>query len=116
MPILVTCPGCNRSLRVADALLGQAVKCPECSREFAAPPITAPSDGAETRIQTGPAPARPAERRPIPFEPDFDDDPDDDWDDVRGRRGGHWLIAAAQQRVAGPANGLFAVGVINLLA
>lgn len=48
----ISCPDCQRSLRVPEDLLGQAVKCPNCSHTFVAP------DDAEA------IPCRPAEPAP----------------------------------------------------
>lgn len=36
MPQVVSCPQCNRQLKVPDALLGKAVKCPGCGATFTA--------------------------------------------------------------------------------
>lgn len=33
----ISCPSCQRMLRVPESLLGQAVKCPSCSHTFTAP-------------------------------------------------------------------------------
>jgi hypothetical protein len=35
--LTVSCPDCQRPLRVPESLLGQMVKCPSCARTFAAP-------------------------------------------------------------------------------
>src|SRR5262245_10826237 len=116
MPAFVNCPGCKRSLRVPDALLGQVVKCPTCLREFDSlgpPPVSERTAGAETRIRTQPAPMPSPELRPIPFEDDLYDERDDA--ELMERRTQR-LVKNARQRVAGLANGLFAVGVINLIA
>jgi predicted Zn finger-like uncharacterized protein len=34
MPIIVACPSCGGKLRVADALVGQRVRCPACNHTF----------------------------------------------------------------------------------
>ena len=49
MPVPIPCPGCGRKLRIPDAMLGRRVKCPACSRSFAAvdpaqPPPPPPDD------------------------------------------------------------------------
>src|SRR5258707_1005708 len=36
MPEVVTCPQCERQLRVPDELVGQRVKCPTCGTNFTA--------------------------------------------------------------------------------
>jgi hypothetical protein len=38
MPITVSCPNCNRALRVPDELLGKRVKCPACATVLTASP------------------------------------------------------------------------------
>lgn len=37
MSFTISCPSCQRILRVPENLLGQAVKCPSCDRQFTAP-------------------------------------------------------------------------------
>lgn len=37
MNLTILCPQCQRSLRVPENLLGQAVRCPNCSHTFVAP-------------------------------------------------------------------------------
>ena len=37
---IISCPGCDRSLRVPDELLGKGVKCPECGKVFRSTPET----------------------------------------------------------------------------
>jgi len=50
MPVIVACPSCGGKLRVADALLGQRVRCPACNHTFdseaAEPPPSPPSSPA----------------------------------------------------------------------
>lgn len=48
MPIIIVCPSCRGKLRVADALLGQRVRCPACNHTFdsAAEPPPPPSPPA----------------------------------------------------------------------
>jgi ribosomal protein S27E len=36
MPLVVTCPKCNRKLKVADAMAGKNIKCPGCASVFVA--------------------------------------------------------------------------------
>ncbi len=80
----ITCPSCQRTLRVPESLLGQLVKCPTCQQTFTAslagdangaaevaPPKEAPRERYEDE------PPRPARR---------DDEPDDYEDRPRRRR------------------------------
>lgn len=80
----ISCPSCQRTLRVPEDLLGHAVKCPSCSNTFTAP------DAVEEA-----APPRPT----APPQDDYEDEPtvskrqrrrddyDEDYDDVpRPRR------------------------------
>lgn len=43
MSIIADCQSCGRKLRVPDELLGRAVKCPTCGKEFEARADTAPA-------------------------------------------------------------------------
>jgi hypothetical protein len=80
MNFSISCPSCQRTLRVPNSLLGQAVKCPSCAEAFTAP------ESVEEE-----APAR-SSRRPAapPPEDEYDEEPrpvsrrvrdEDDWDD-----------------------------------
>jgi predicted Zn finger-like uncharacterized protein len=74
MNLTITCPSCQRSLRVPENLLGQAVKCPSCAHTFVAP------ENAEE-------PQRPPEVAPPPRDsgakpfPSQRRSPDDDYDE-----------------------------------
>ena len=94
MSFTISCPSCQRTLRVPESLLGQAVKCPTCSHTFTAP------ESAEDEAPRRPVSAeeRPSRRPAPPPEDDYDDEPrpsrrrsrdDDDYEDVprRCRRG-----------------------------
>jgi predicted Zn finger-like uncharacterized protein len=50
MPEVVTCPKCERQLRVPDELIGQRVKCPTCGTNF-----TATVGGSSSERRSGPA-------------------------------------------------------------
>ncbi len=71
MSNVISCPKCDRQLRVPDDLLGQSVKCPGCSETFTAeaskteppPPSSRPRDDDD-----------PPSRRPAPRRDDYDDD------------------------------------------
>jgi predicted Zn finger-like uncharacterized protein len=47
MPEVVTCPKCERQLRVPDELIGQRVKCPTCGTNFTATVGGSPPDRPE---------------------------------------------------------------------
>jgi predicted Zn finger-like uncharacterized protein len=79
MSLTISCPSCQRTLRVPENLLGQAVKCPSCSVTFTAP------DHVKEETPRRPSPPPPPEenddeprpsRRRAPVE-DYDDDYDD---------------------------------------
>src|SRR5947209_679294 len=91
----ISCPSCQRTLRVPDDLLGGLVKCPRCGQTFTAevegaPPPREPAPERE-RAQDEPprrrssrrededdeGPRRPSRRR---------DDDDDEGDEDRPRR------------------------------
>jgi predicted Zn finger-like uncharacterized protein len=98
MPLIITCPDCDKKLRVPDNLLNKKVKCPKCATMFTAAP-----SGETDLVQSTPAPkARPRDERigrepapsgrrkpPPPPEPDEDyprrDDYEDDYEDGRKR-------------------------------
>jgi predicted Zn finger-like uncharacterized protein len=77
----ITCPSCQRTLRVPESLLGQLVKCPTCQQTFTAA-LDADANGA-------PAPP-PKEAPPPPRR--YEDEPprppreEDDYDDRPRRR------------------------------
>ena len=70
----ITCPSCQRTLRVPESLRGQLVKCPTCEQTFTASPPDAPPPRQE-------APPRPRDR--------YEDEPPprrvrrDEWEDDR---------------------------------
>jgi predicted Zn finger-like uncharacterized protein len=109
MSLTITCPVCQRSLRVPESLLGQAVKCPSCSHRFTAaeqsedeaPPPSTSSAVRTTRRPVAPpvdeedAAPRRTERisdRPQPRRARQDDEDrpprprDDDYDDYEERK------------------------------
>jgi predicted Zn finger-like uncharacterized protein len=59
MPEVVTCPQCERQLRVPDELVGQRVKCPTCGTNFTANVSAGPPISAED--EAGHQPAHPHE-------------------------------------------------------
>ena len=92
MPIQLTCPACQRQLRVPDNLVGQMVKCPGCKEAFKAvveeappavpepPPSRRPPEDDDRYREEAP-PERRVSRRD-----DDDLDEDDDRGERRGRR------------------------------
>jgi predicted Zn finger-like uncharacterized protein len=83
----ITCPSCQRTLRVPETLLGQLVKCPTCEQTFTA---TLDAEAAAPREEP-PAPPRErhADEPPRPRRDEDDDDRprrDDDYDRPRRRR------------------------------
>jgi hypothetical protein len=80
MPVITTCPDCDKKLKVPDNLLGKKVKCPGCSKMFTAedssapePSSSKPRDGSVTNRPS----AQPRRR---------DDDEEEDRPRSRGRR------------------------------
>lgn len=127
MPELVSCPQCDRRLRVPDSLLNRTVKCPGCGQAFtataaAARPIVEdavidePPRRAESEAFTDRRPGEgdEEERRPRRRQPDSDLD-DDDHDD-RPRRRRRRRSAAAESMVMGPAIALLVIGGLGLVA
>ena len=35
MPVMITCPSCQRTMRGPDSIIGKTVKCPACQTQFA---------------------------------------------------------------------------------
>jgi predicted Zn finger-like uncharacterized protein len=69
MSNVISCPKCDRQLRVPDDLLGQSVKCPGCSETFTAEaPKTEPPPSSRPRDDDPPS------RRPPPRREDEEDD------------------------------------------
>jgi hypothetical protein len=93
MPEIITCPDCDRKLRVPDNLLGKKVKCPGCSVMFTAgaggapSKVSRPAPPPEERIEEPPEERR---RDSVVRRDDYDDRRsrrrDDDYDDRRSRR------------------------------
>jgi hypothetical protein len=77
MNLTILCPQCQRSLRVPENLLGQAVMCPSCSHSFVAPESVeeSPRGAAELPPQVD----HGAEPRPSKLT-QHDDARDDDYD------------------------------------
>jgi predicted Zn finger-like uncharacterized protein len=69
MNLTISCPSCQRTLRVPESLLGQAVKCPSCAHNFTAP------EHVEDDAPPRPASDRPSRR---PAAPPPEDDSDDE--------------------------------------
>lgn len=93
MSFTISCPSCQRTLRVPENLLGQAVKCPSCAHNFTAP------EHVEDEPPPPPASDRPSRRAaPPPPEEEYEDEPrpskrrardedyEDDYDAPRRRR------------------------------
>jgi hypothetical protein len=143
VPIETRCPACGRKLKAPDALLGKAVRCPNCQQSFTVdiPPLDeAPAETAVTERPEEPrrkAPrrddasvtARSGEARRKRSRVDDEDDDDrprrrryedkeDDFDDderyERKRRKQRRREAAAGS-VMGPAIALMCVGGIAML-
>jgi hypothetical protein len=95
----VTCPSCNRPLRVPDELLGRQVKCPACGETFRAergeapraapapPPERPPRRRSESVAPRYEDEERPARRGAIARRDDYEDEDEDDRRPSRGRRG-----------------------------
>jgi predicted Zn finger-like uncharacterized protein len=88
----ITCPSCQRTLRVPESLLGQLVKCPTCQQTFTA--TLGANGAAEAPPPANEAPPPPRDRRedepprPPRRDEDYDDRPrrEDDYDDRPRRR------------------------------
>ena len=77
---VVSCPDCQRKLRVPTDLVGKLVKCPTCGQTFTADP-------AAQAPAPAPPPPRPAEEKPTrTSKVSRDDDEDEDDEEERSRR------------------------------
>jgi predicted Zn finger-like uncharacterized protein len=94
MPSVISCPSCQKQLKVPDELIGRAVKCPGCKETFTAQ-IGSPSAPVQEEIAEKPRkrPAPPPEeeeeeppRRPAARRRDDDDEGEDEMDDRPSRR------------------------------
>jgi predicted Zn finger-like uncharacterized protein len=92
MPEIVSCPDCDRKLRVPDNLLGKKVKCPQCGTMFTADANGAAPSGRNSSIRLeDDEEEAPRKRR---RDDDDEDEPprkrrrddDDDNDEPRSRR------------------------------
>jgi hypothetical protein len=76
MSVIVSCPKCQRKLKIEDSALGKQIKCPGCAAIFAtkapagAVPPPAPKAAAPT-VKTAPV---AAPKKPAPPPPDDDED------------------------------------------
>jgi predicted Zn finger-like uncharacterized protein len=59
MPTVISCPSCQKQLKVPDELIGRQVKCPGCKETF-----TAQAGAPPAAVQEEPEP--PPRRRPAP--------------------------------------------------
>jgi hypothetical protein len=98
MPEIITCPDCDRKLRVPDNLLGKKVKCPGCGVMFTATagsparggrPAAPPDDDVEDPVEAPAEDRRRPARDAVVRRDDYDDRRPrrrDDEDDRRVRR------------------------------
>ena len=118
----VSCPHCEKPLRVPETLLGRSVKCPGCGGSFtaeaatAAEPVAPPPARREEEGFTERPPPRPAED-----EDRYDDDRGGDDDDFdrrprRRRRRRRRRYDSVEASLLGPGIGLIVVGVLAVLA
>jgi hypothetical protein len=90
MPINVTCPSCNATLRAPDTAAGKKIKCPKCATICNVPAAQAPVEEVVEQVAAAPPPRRVEEERPRAR--DDEDRPrrrreeEEDEDDDRGRR------------------------------
>jgi predicted Zn finger-like uncharacterized protein len=60
MPVRISCPACNKALRVPDDSLGRKVRCPACTTAFTAEAPAPPPEEEGEAIQTAPSSTRAA--------------------------------------------------------
>jgi hypothetical protein len=69
MPAIISCPSCDRTLRVPDELLGKKVKCPSCGLIFVG------TAEARSREEVDPEPEKPAPKKSPFANVDFGEEP-----------------------------------------
>jgi hypothetical protein len=69
MPTVITCPSCQKQLRLPDDLLGRPVQCPRCSETFEPGAKTAPTPPPSSRpVDSSPPPSSPPASGPFGFD------------------------------------------------
>src|SRR5207245_2284395 len=114
--ISVTCPGCQKQLKVPGELIGHPVKCPSCKSKFTATgeDLAAVQAGVAAPGQSAPPPAEPEWSEPELL--DEDEPARDKADRPRRRRKRKTFnpIRAAEAAVFWPAAGLMATGSLGV--
>jgi predicted Zn finger-like uncharacterized protein len=92
MPVSITCPGCQTTLRVREELAGKKVKCPRCAQVVTVPGRKEVIEAAADEREEGVTEVKPIARkkagpaRARPDEPEEDDRADrDDREEERPR-------------------------------
>ncbi len=86
MPIDVTCPECEKKLRLRDEVAGKRVKCPKCGHKFVCQEPTGEEDEDNETIALAEE-KRPAKAiKPAKRQRRDDDDEDEDDDDAPRKR------------------------------
>ncbi|MCI0455800.1 MAG: DUF1559 domain-containing protein [Gemmataceae bacterium] len=80
MPILLTCPGCTKTLKAPDSVAGRKVKCPQCGTVLDVP---APAAEPPTAVSATPPPPMVEPARPPHYQAADAGPPPREWD--RGR-------------------------------
>ena len=87
MNFTISCPSCQRTLRVPESLLGQAVKCPSCEHQFTAPEnVEEEAPVSASRRPAAPPPEEQYEEQPRPSKRRPRDDDYEDDDDAPRRK------------------------------
>jgi hypothetical protein len=77
MPISVSCPDCDKSLKVKDELAGKKIRCPDCSGVVPIPAKKSKSDDDDFLDDMEPSTSK-RKRRPVDDDDLLDDDDDDE--------------------------------------
>jgi phage FluMu protein Com len=91
MPINVTCPTCNATLRAPDTAAGKQIKCPKCQTVITVPGAAAPPESQVTPAAPPPPMATAAPAKAVVSDYEEENRPrrrerDDDYDDRPRRR------------------------------
>jgi hypothetical protein len=84
MPVIVSCPQCEKKLRVPDNLLGKKVRCPGCSGMFIGRAAEAPPP-EEEEAPPPPPPPKAAKPPARPQPPPEEDEPEEEEEGPRGK-------------------------------
>jgi hypothetical protein len=115
MPETLTCPECQRKVRLPDHLIGKRVKCPSCGGTFTATPATVPAPAFVPVPQPPPFEPEPPPPRYQDEEPDEQQVPPEPEVDIPAADVSSWFGVRMGLKVQVVAHGALAGGLFLLL-